>query len=91
MSKKRLIDLEVSYRNGRPRLAYLHLSDSSKKAARSRRIAPEIVVDLDELGRLIGIEILVPERITLEGINKLLKEYGVEPIQPSDVAPILPR
>jgi uncharacterized protein YuzE len=83
------VDLEISYRNGRPRLGYLYLSDPSEKSEHSRRVSPEMVIDMNKDGKLIGIELLAPSLVTLEGINRLLKEYGIEPLQESDLAPLL--
>lgn len=88
MSKRRHVDLEITYRDGRPRLGYLYLSDPSEKSARSRRISAEMVIDINKQGQLIGIELLDPENTTVEAINDVLKEYGFEPIPESDLKPI---
>jgi uncharacterized protein YuzE len=83
------VDLEISYRNGRPRLGYLYLSDPSEKSEHSRRVSPEMVIDMNKDGKLIGIEFLDPRRVTLEAINNILREYGQEPLKESDLAPLL--
>lgn len=83
------MDLRISYRNGRPRVGYLYLSDRKEKSARSRRVEHGMVLDINKEGRLIGIELLVPQKITLEAINKILQEYGLEPLKEADLAPIL--
>ena len=85
MIKRRHVDLEISYRDGRPRLGYLYLSDSSEKSASSRRFSAELVIDINKDGQLIGIELLDPESTTVEAINEVLKQYGFEPIQESDL------
>jgi len=86
---KRHVDLEITYRDGCPRLGYLYLADPSEKSARSRRISAEMVMDINKDGQLIGIELLDPENTTVEAINDVLKQYGVEPIQESDLKPIV--
>jgi uncharacterized protein YuzE len=89
MVGRKHVDLEISYRDGRPRLGYLYLSEPGEKSARSRRISAELVIDLNQDGQLIGIELLDPEHTTLEAINEVLKQHGVEPVQESDLKPIL--
>ena len=83
------VDLEITYRDGRPRMGYLYLSDPSEKSERSQRISPEMVIDINKDGELIGIELLNPSRVTLEAINNLLEEYGLNSLNESDLAPIL--
>ena len=72
-----------------PRLGYLYLSDPSEKSARSRRISAEMVIDINTDGQLIGIELLDPENTTVEAINAVLAQYGLETIQESDLKPIV--
>jgi uncharacterized protein YuzE len=89
MTKRRHVDLEISYRDGRPRLGYLYLSDPSEKSARSRRVSAELVIDINRDGQLIGIELLDPENTTVEAINEVLKQYGFDPIEETDLKPIV--
>jgi uncharacterized protein YuzE len=89
MPDRRHVDLEISYRDGRPRLGYLYLADPAEKSAHSRRISAELVIDLNDEGALIGIELLDPENTTVEAINDVLKEYGLDNIRESDLKPIL--
>ena len=89
MTERRHVDLEISYRDGRPRLGYLYLSDPSEKSAHSRRISAELVIDTNKDGALIGIELLDPEKTTVEAINDVLTQFGLETIQESDLKPIL--
>jgi len=84
------VDLELTYRGGRPRLGYLYLSeDPNEKSEHSRRVGAAMVIDLNKGGKLIGIELLAPSMVTLEAINGILKEYGMEPLKESDLAPLL--
>ena len=83
------VDLEITYRDGNPRLGYLYLSRPDEKSARSRRISPALVVDVNKEGNLIGIELLAPGQVTLEAINRVLKEYGLGPLDESQLKPLL--
>jgi len=89
MTERRHVDLEISYRDGRPRLGYLYLSDPSEKSEHSRRISAEIVIDINKDGQLIGIELLDPENTTVGAINDVLKQYSLEPLKESDLKPLL--
>ena len=83
------VDLRISYRDGRPRVGYLYLSDPKDKSARSKRIDGGMVLDFNEAGNLIGIELLTPWRVTLEAINRVLTEHGLELLKESDLKPLL--
>jgi hypothetical protein len=48
-----------------------------------------MVLGINKEGKLIGIELLAPELATLEAINAILKEYGLKPLEESDLAPLL--
>lgn len=89
MTKRRHVDLEISYRDGRPRLGYLYLSEPSEKSEHSRRISAEMVIDINKDNQLIGIELLDPENTTVKAINNVLEQYGLEPVQESDLKPLL--
>lgn len=83
------VDLRITYRNGRPRLGYLYLSDAKEKSAQSRRVGSAMVVDLNKDGELIGIELLAPEQVTVQAVNDVLKDYGKKPLKESDLAPLV--
>ena len=84
------VSLEVTYRDGRPWVAYLYLPRKKKeKSDHCREAKPDMVLDINEEGRLIGIELLAPELVTLEAVNGILQEYGLEPLKESDLAPLL--
>jgi hypothetical protein len=36
----------------------------------------------------MGIEILEPSRVTLRGINRVLRKLGLEPLKKTDLAPL---
>jgi uncharacterized protein YuzE len=83
--------LEVTYRGGRPWVAYLYLARKKKeKSDHCREVEPDMVLDINKEGRLIGIELLDPALVTLDAINAILEEYRFEPLQESDLAPLWP-
>jgi uncharacterized protein YuzE len=82
--------LEVTYRDGRPYVAYLYLpSRPNEKRHKCRRVEPGMILDINKKGSLMGIELTAPRLVTLDAINAILKEYGLEPLQESDLAPLL--
>jgi uncharacterized protein YuzE len=81
--------LEVTYRHGQPLAAYLYLPRESRaKSARTRRVDPGMIVDLDARGQALGIEITAPAQVTLVALNRLLRELGCEPLRRIDLAPL---
>ena len=82
--------LEVTYRHGRPLAAYLYLPRQPKdRSHRTVAVAPGIVVDFHRNGRPIGIEITAPGKISLAGLNKVLRDLGLPPAKRADLAPLL--
>lgn len=81
--------LEVTFVNGLPFAAYLHLSTrSADVSARTRRFAPGLVADVTADGRPIGIEITAPSKATVAAINRALHALGVGPVTDTDMAPL---
>jgi uncharacterized protein YuzE len=82
--------LEVTYRDGRPWVAYLYLPrKKEEKSDHCREVEPDMVLDINKQGKLIGIELLSPEMVTIEAVNHILEEYDLEPIKESALAPIV--
>ncbi len=82
--------LEVTYRDGRPWVAYLYLPRKKKEESdHCLEVEPDMVLDINKEGRLIGIELLAPELVTLEAVNGVLEEYRLEPLKKSALAPLL--
>ncbi|HEX9723326.1 MAG TPA: DUF2283 domain-containing protein [Vicinamibacteria bacterium] len=82
--------LEVTYRDGHPWVAYLYLPRKTKeKSDRCREVEPDMVLDINKEGKLIGIELLAPELVTLDAINRVLEEFSLTPLKESALAPIL--
>ncbi len=81
--------LEVTYRHGRPLAAYLYLPRASRdRSRRSAVLAGGLVMDFTRRGKLIGIEITAPSKVTLSAVNRALKGRGFPPVQPDDLAPL---
>lgn len=84
------IYLEVTYREGRPYVAYLYLPGKpNEKRHKCRRVEPGMILDVDKQGNLMGIELTAPTMVNLDAINNILEEYGLESLKESDLAPIL--
>jgi uncharacterized protein YuzE len=75
------VHLEVTYEDGRPWVAYLYLPRKQNETSQhSIEAEPNMVLDINREGRLIGIELLTPEQVTLAAIYAVLEEYGIEPL-----------
>ncbi len=85
------IHLRVTYRDdGSPFAAYLHLpSKPNEKRAKCRRVEPGMILDINKEGKLIGIELTAPRLVTLGDINKVLEDYGMEPVKEATLKPLL--
>ena len=80
--------LEVTYRNGKPLAAYLYLPRrAGEKSARTEPRRPGLLVDFAADGKPIGIEITSPSKVTLDDINALLSELGLDTAAPEELAP----
>jgi Protein of unknown function (DUF2283) len=82
--------LEVTFRHGRPMAAYYYLPRSTdQKSARTRRVEPGLIIDFAADGQAIGIEITIPDMVSLAGLNAVLQELGLAPASEADLAPVL--
>lgn len=82
--------LEVTYRGGRPWVAYLQLSRKpGQRSVRTRREEPGLIVDLARDGTPLGIEITAPSKVSLDVLNRLLKELGAPAITKAEFAPLV--
>ncbi|MBI2900248.1 MAG: DUF2283 domain-containing protein [Planctomycetes bacterium] len=81
--------LEVTFRKGKAVAAYLYLPrPAGAKSARTRGMAPGVLVDFDGAGKAIGIEITAPDRVTADQVNVVLSQLGIEPVAPEELAPL---
>jgi hypothetical protein len=82
--------LEITYRDGQPMAAYFYLPrQSDDRSHRTAAVAPGLVVDFHRDGRPIGIEITAPRKISLGGLNKVLRDLGLPPAKRADLGPLL--
>lgn len=82
--------LQVTYCDGQPEIAYLRLPRKpGEKCVESERVEPEMVLDFNKDGKLIGIEIVDPQYVTLDAINKVLAEHGHERITEDFLKPLV--
>jgi hypothetical protein len=82
--------LQVTYRNGRPLVAYLYLPRKiGDKSARCVRCDGGLVLDFAADGRPIGVEITAPRSTTLEVLNRALATAQLEPLSAGEIQPLL--
>lgn len=81
--------LEVTFRHGEPLAAYLYLPrSSSTKSARTENVADGLLVDFDEEGEPIGIEILSPGQLKPEDLNEILERLHQPRLEPDELSPV---
>ena len=81
--------LQVTYRRGKAEIAYLYLPrEHGEKVHQSERVEPEMVLDFNKAGTLIGIELIDPQCVSVEAINEVLENHGLSPISESDLGPL---
>ncbi len=81
--------LEVTYRHGRPIAAYYYLPRASGAvSSRTERAEAGLLIDYDESGDAIGIEITAPGEASLERLNMVLDMLDQAPISADDIAPL---
>lgn len=80
--------LEVTFRKGKPFAAYLRLEGSRAKVTRTKEAAPSLLVDFDEAGRALGLEILAFDDVTVARINEVLVSIGHRALPERELAPL---
>jgi hypothetical protein len=81
--------LEITFRHGRILAAYYYLPRrNGQLVARSQRREPGLVVDFDDAGSPIGIEITAPKHFSLDAFNTVLEQLGHEPVDQQEFAPL---
>ncbi len=82
--------LQVTYQDGQPEIAYLSLPrQPGEKSADSERVEPEMVLDFNAEGTLIGIEILDPHEVSVEIITTSSRNTDSRPLSEKELAPIV--
>jgi uncharacterized protein YuzE len=80
--------IEVTFRKGRPFAAYLRLSGPRASVERTKQFTPSLLVDFDEAGRALGVEILGFDDDTLGRVNDVLRSIGGVSLSEQDLAPL---
>lgn len=81
--------LEVTFRRGKPFVAYLYLPRSRRaKAVRTVEEADGILVDYAKDGTPMGLEITAPARADTTSVNRVLRRIGASPVRPKELAPL---
>lgn len=81
--------LEITFRRGRLFAAYLHLRASPRGAStRTRTFEPGLVVDLNDAGEALGVEITAPAKVTVTMLNRALRAVGARTVRRADIAPL---
>lgn len=81
--------LEVTYREGKPIAAYLHLPrESGAKSARTVSVGQGFLADYSENGRLLGLEITAPTSASPSEVNAVLQQLGEPELEPGELAPL---
>lgn len=81
--------LEVTFRHGRPLAAYLYLPRRPvDKSCRTARAEPGLVIDFNQSGRPIGIEITAPAKLSATALNRVLRRFGLPTVTRADLAPL---
>ena len=81
--------LEVTYRNGKPFAAYLHLPRrTDERSVRSEEVEHGMVIDYGPSDHPIGIELTVPGQVTIDRLNHVLKRLNLAPIRKGELSPL---
>jgi len=84
------IYLEVTYRRGKVLAAYLYLPRASDDVVtRSREMVPGIVLDFQQDGRPIGMELAFPASLELDEVNRVLAQFHLGQVSREELAPLL--
>ncbi len=82
--------LEITFRKGKAMAAYLYLPrNPGEKSERTEKVGAGILIDYGKVNQPIGIEITVPQQITLETFNHILSRLKLQPMKEEEPAPLL--
>jgi hypothetical protein len=82
--------LEVTYRHGKPIVAYYYLPRvDGQRSVRTRRVEAGLLIDFAKGGRPIGIDITAPSELSMTVFNRVLREFGIAPVTRQSMAPLL--
>lgn len=86
----RSASLQITYRRGKPYVAYLYLPrKESEPVSSTARFSEELVIDYGQDGKPIGIEIVSPGYVTSAEIKALLAYLKLDADLLTELAPVL--
>ena len=88
MTKAAAATIQITFRKGRPLAAYLRIQGTRANVARTKKITSSLLVDFDERGTPVGLEILAFDAGTVERINKVLVSLGHPALPKRELAPL---
>lgn len=80
--------LEMTFRRGRRIAAYLRLDGPMAGTARTTKATDALLVDFDDGGRALGLEILAFDDDTVGRINDVLRSVGHPALSDEELAPL---
>jgi len=81
--------LEVSFHEGRPFAAYLHLPRArGAKIASTKEIRPGLLVDFAADGKPMGVEIVNPAQTSAETVLEVIAEVHAGPVSLQELSPL---
>jgi uncharacterized protein YuzE len=81
--------LEVTFRKGKPLAAYLYLPHrEGRKSKRTEAFGNGLLVDYDDFGTPIGIEITSPSTISTEDVNEVLRKLNLPTVDRQELHPL---
>jgi microcompartment protein CcmK/EutM len=80
--------IQITFRKGRPLAAYLRIRGTTVKVARTKKVTSSLLVDFDDSGNPVGLEILAFDSATVGRINRVLVSLGQPALPKGDLAPL---
>lgn len=82
--------LQITYRKGRPFAAYLHLPHATGEKSARAIATPDglLVIDHNQAGQPIGIEITAPLAVSPCRLNELLAAFGQPALSEIELGPL---
>lgn len=81
--------LEITFRKGQPLAAYLYLTrKKGTQSVKTIKIDEDLIVDYDQNGIPVGLEIVSPATTSIQQIKDALEKLHVEPISEEELTPL---
>ncbi len=83
-------NLSVHFRAGQPVSGYLKLRPTPEAGVdHSQRFEADMVADFAKDGACLGIEFTAPACVTLDAVNRLLRQFGERELTFCELKPLL--